>query len=164
MNPLTDLYDLWVWTPTPTGPLFLVLEISQEKADRFYSGRVFWQPIAGFHRSTEKIVESLHRTLSEFELVPRNLWVTDYTYTHFSRRTDCVKISPVFGASVEAPIEPFLTREHNRFKWLAEAEAAALLAFEPHKSGLQHVAREIAGTPKPDPIFRLWVADDGSGK
>ncbi len=163
MNPLTDLYDLWVWTPTPTGPLFLILEISREKADRFYSGRVFWQPIAGFHRGTEKIIESLHRTLGEFELAAHSLWVTDYTYTHFSRRTDCVKISPVFGACVEAPVEPFLTREHDRFKWATENEATALLAFEPHKAGLQYVAREIAGATKPDPIFRLWAASNVSG-
>jgi ADP-ribose pyrophosphatase YjhB (NUDIX family) len=151
----TDVFDLWVFRRDPDEPRYLILHTSQEKADKWFSGGRFWQIPGGFFDDDEQVVVALRRTLDEFDLVPKSLWVIEHTYTYYNRRRSNLEIISVFAAEVEDADGVPLTWEHSAYRWATASECAEALLFRGLLEGLEWSRKYVTSQAAPSPIFQL---------
>jgi ADP-ribose pyrophosphatase YjhB (NUDIX family) len=155
MNLRTNVFDLWTFRRDPDEPRYLILQTSQEKADKWFGGGRFWQIPGGFFEDDEDVVVALRRVLVELHLAPRSLWVVEHTYTYYNRRRNNLEIISVFAAEVEGAEAVPLTWEHSEYRWAAASECGEVLLFRGLLEGLEWTRKYVTSQPSPSPVFRL---------
>jgi hypothetical protein len=95
-----DVYDLWVFRRSERGVEFLVLLISQLKADRYFNGGRFWQIPSGVFQDEGPATAAVDRTLAPYGLTARAVWAAEHTYTIYNQRFHELEVISVFAAEV----------------------------------------------------------------
>jgi hypothetical protein len=157
MKLLTNVAEIWVFSRTEHGPRYLVVEASQQKADRFFGGHRFWQiPGTSMRDDGEETVDLLRRGLAEYGLEARTLWVVEHVSTIFNRRFDAIQVIPAFAAEVSGLPDPELDPfEYDAFEWADAARVEALLMFRALREGFVQLRRYITEAAEPERLFRL---------
>lgn len=151
----TDVLDLWVFHRGPDGVQYLLLQTSQEKADRWFGGGRFWQIPGAWLQDGESVVAAARRTLGELGLSAKTLWAVEHVYPIYNRRTESLILIPVFAAEIAEPGQVRLTWEHSEAQWCTAEESTQRLSFRGLVEGLESVRRYITENDNPRPEFRL---------
>jgi 8-oxo-dGTP pyrophosphatase MutT (NUDIX family) len=151
----TDVLDLWVFARGPDGVRYLLLQTSQEKADRWFGGGRFWQIPGAFLGSGESVVAAARRCVAELGLSAKAIWAVEHVYQIYNRRTDGLMLIPVFAAEMETPGEVRLSWEHSEARWCTADECTQRLSFRGLLEGLEWTRRYITENDNPRPEFRL---------
>ena len=148
-----DGFDVWVFRRRAGTVEYLLLRASQEKADRWFGGGVFWQIPSDFV-GDDSVVDAISRELARFGLTARAVWAAEHAYTIFNRRYQSIVHLAVFAAEVEAErVE--LGWEHDEARWVPAAHAAELVSFRGLVEGLTWVRRMVTEAPVPLAELRL---------
>jgi hypothetical protein len=150
----TNVFDLWVFCRASPEPKCLLLQTSQEKADKWFGGGRFWQIPSGFAEQDEAPTEFLSRLLDGLELTPSTLWAVEHVYTIYNRRYNALQVIPVFAAEIADPVAVSLDWEHSDYRWATASECAELLTFRGLHDGLRWL-REYISETSAAPEFRL---------
>jgi 8-oxo-dGTP pyrophosphatase MutT (NUDIX family) len=132
----SDLVEVCVFRFQADRPQVLLLRRAAD--DPLYPG--IWQNITGSLRVGEGALEGARRELQEETgLEPAKLWIVPHVSSFYDPVRDAVQLLPLFAAqvAVEAPVR--LSREHDRWEWLALAEASRRLVWPAQRAGLEVV-------------------------
>jgi ADP-ribose pyrophosphatase YjhB (NUDIX family) len=151
----TDALDLWVFCRGNDGVRYLLLQTSQEKADRWFGGGRFWQIPGAFLGNGESVVSAAHRCLAELGLSAKAVWAVEHVYPIYNRRTESLMLIPVFAAEVEGHEKIQLGWEHSEARWCTADECNQRLSFRGLLEGLEWARSYIAENAAPRPEFRL---------
>ena len=108
----------------------------------------FWQILTGRCEPGESPLQTAARELfEETGFAPQLRDLRDLGYTHAFALAGTARFARETAFAVQAGGEPWLSDEHDAFRWCTLAEALPLLPFE----GLRRAARlAVAGTAHPD--------------
>lgn len=151
------VYDIWVYRRTAHGVLYLLLQASRQKADRFFSGGRFWQVPSGVFQEGESVADAFDRELSPYGLAVNEIWAGEHAYTIYNRRFHEVQIITVFAVETDSALEDVTLNpvEHSAYAWLPLEAARARVHYRGLKDGLNSVAEYVTETPSPAPQLRL---------
>jgi len=151
----TDAIDLWVFSRNAETPRYLLLQTSQEKADRWFGGGRFWQIPGAFLQGTESVVAAAQRSLGDLGLTAKSIWAVEHVYPIYNRRAESLMLIPVFVAEIESLGSPRLDWEHSEAAWCTADECMQRLSFRGLREGLEWVRLYISENPSPRLEFRL---------
>jgi NUDIX domain len=151
----TDALDLWVFWRGAEGLRYLLLQTSQEKADRWFGGGRFWQIPGAFLEPGESAVAATNRCLAKLGLAAKAIWAVEHVYPIYNRRTEALMLIPVFAAEIENPVEIRLSWEHSDAQWYTADECKQRLSFRGLLEGLEWTRSYITENAAPRPEFRL---------
>ena len=152
----TGFFDLWVFRRAGNGVEYLLLHVSQEKADRFFGGGRFWQIPTSAVGERENLPGACRRLLTDTGVVPRGVWSADHVYAIYNRRYDAVCTIPVFVAEAGEGTSPILTWEHSEFAWHGAESCLERIRFRGLRDGLAAVREAVTDTAEPTPELRLF--------
>lgn len=141
-------FDIWIFRKKPHIE-YLLLKISQEKADQFFGGGRFWQIPSDALSDAEDIEDAARRITKGFGLCLLSLWAAEYSYTIYNRRRREIAIIPVFATEVEVTEQISLSWEHSESGWFTAEECLERVHFRGLKDGLQSVREYVTDTPAP---------------
>jgi hypothetical protein len=151
----TDVLDLWAFRRGAEGVRYLLLQTSQEKADRWFGGGRFWQIPGAFLGNGESVLTAAHRCLAELGQSANAIWAVEHVYPIYNRRTGSLMLIPVFAAEIENPKELRLSWEHTEADWCTADECKRRLSFRGLLEGLDWTRRYITENAAPRAEFRL---------
>ena len=151
----TDILDVWVFVKPEDGPRYLLLQTSEEKAERFFGGGRFWQIPGAFLADGEDVVAAVQRVIRDLGLEAVHIWTVEHCYLIFNRRFQSLVAIPVFAAEVRQQLEPRLDWEHSQYGWLSADECYARLSFRGLREGLDWTRLEISERESPRAEFLL---------
>lgn len=151
------VYDIWVFRRTAEGTLFLVLQTSQQKADRHFAGGRFWQIPSGVFQNGESVSDAFDRELAAYGLPAVAIWAAEHAYTIYNRRFHEVQIISVFAVQTEADGTDVSldTDEHAEYEWLTYEAALERVHYRGLKDGLRSVNEYVTSAPEPAAQLRL---------
>lgn len=155
MNLRTDAIDVWAFSRDDGGVKYLLLQTSQEKADRFFNGGRFWQIPSGRIEEHESVIDASRRVVAELGLSARSLWAVEHVYPIYNRRFDSMMLIPVFAAEVDRTQTFTLDWEHAEARWCTVEECNRLLSYRGLLEGLQWTRAYITEAPAPRREFQL---------
>jgi 8-oxo-dGTP pyrophosphatase MutT (NUDIX family) len=155
LNPA--VYDLWVYRPVSAGVEFLLLQTSQQKADRHFSGGRFWQIPSGVFESGESVPAAVDRELAPYGLSAREIWAAEHAYTIYNRRFHEIQIISVFAVAVDPAVTSVRLEpdEHSDYEWASYENALARVHYRGLKDGIRSVNEYVTGVAHPAPELRL---------
>ncbi len=154
-----DLVDVWVFRRDVRGALEILLM-------RRAPGRVLpglWQGVSGSVEGDERIARAALRELREetgfADAGLEAFYDLDLVNQFHWSPSDAIVTAAVFGARVASDAEPTLSVEHDRYRWVAPAEARELVVWPAHREAIATIERELVDDAR-EPWFRLLA--DGS--
>jgi 8-oxo-dGTP pyrophosphatase MutT (NUDIX family) len=134
-----DLVACWLFRLDPGGaPEILLIRRS---ASRLYPG--LWQCVTGRLEAGERIVEgALREVAEEVGLAGADLeevFETDLINWFHEASLDAVLAEAVFAARVRPDAEIVLSHEHDEARWLAPADAKALVTWAAYERAIDTV-------------------------
>ena len=131
--------DVYPYRALPGVPAaFLVL---RRAAGTRYAGQ--WRMVGGKVEPGETAHAAARRELvEETGQVPARFWTLPSVNAFYEWHADRLTLAPAFAAELRA--DPVLDREHDAFRWLPAADAAALLAWPEQRRLLLLAARLLA--------------------
>ena len=151
----TNNVDVWTFCRQEDGPRYLMLQTSQEKANKWFFGSRFWQVTGGFVEEDEATPAAIRRLLGAYGLEPKAAWAAEHVYSFYSTRRENLEIVPVFAAEIESPHDIVLSWEHAEFGWFTAEECLERLKFRGLIDGLASVRRFISEVDKPHGAFQI---------
>lgn len=157
LNP--GVFDVWVFSRTPAGVAYLLLQTSAEKAARYFNGGSFWQIPSGVFEAEETVTRAIDRELARYGFAATGIWAAEHAYTIYNRRFHEVQIITVYAAEVAAKAPPSLDpSEHGAARWMSYEDALEHVHFRGLKDGLRSVREYVTGTASPAAELRLRPA------
>lgn len=152
----TDTFDLWFFHRGGDEPRYLLVQTSQEKADRWFDGGRFWQtPPGDRSRQGESAADAIRRRAAALGLELRGAWAAEHAYVIWNRRHDALMLIPVFAAEV-AEAKPIpLGWESSDQDWFTAAECGERLYFRGLEEGLRCVREYVSEVAEPAPMLRV---------
>ena len=150
-----DVFDLWTFVRTEDQPRYLLLETSQEKADRFFGGGRFWQIPGGFFDEPTDVVRDLERACAEYGISPTRFYAVEHVYTIYNRRRERLELIPVFAAELAEEQAPTRTWEHARHMWATADEVRQRITFRGLLEGLEWTRLYVSEVTEPRAEFKL---------
>ena len=133
-NMIIRVIDAYVYIPTNTGLLFLLLKRAKTKMYEH-----IWQGVAGKIEKGEKSWEAAKRELQEETgLKPDKMFIVDHVSKFYEQMDDRINLVPVFGIEVNTQ-EVVLSDEHSEYKWVKIDEALDLLVWKGQKQAIKIV-------------------------
>jgi len=133
-NMIIRVIDAYVYIPTNTGLLFLLLKRAKTKMYEH-----IWQGVAGKIEKGEKSWEAAKRELQEETgLKPDKMFIVDHVSKFYEQMDDRINLVPVFGIEVNTQ-EVVLSDEHSEYKWVKIDEASDLLVWKGQKQAIKIV-------------------------
>ena len=133
-----DLVACWLFRLAPAGLEILLI---RRAPDRIYPG--LWQCVTGRLEAGERITGgALREVEEETGLRPDDLEVvfeTDLVNTFHEAAVDALMVEAVFAARVRPPAIVALSHEHDDQRWLAPADAAALVTWPAYERAIDMV-------------------------
>ena len=155
MNLGTNNVDVWAFCRRTDEPRYLILQTSQEKADKWFFGDRFWQITGGFVEEGETISDAVRRWLGGYGLSPRSAWAAEHVYSFYSTRRERLEIVPVFAAEVECSMDVELSWEHSEFGWFTADECMERLKFRGLIEGLASARTFVSEVDHAHGAFRI---------
>ncbi len=155
MNFNPRVFDLWVFHRQGPEPQYLLLHVSPEKAERWYSNVQFWQVPSDVFDADDEVMQAINRLLGGHDIDALSVWATEHTYSFYNRRFDELQQCTVFAVEVEGPLDVRLGTEHAEYGWFTAAECFATLRFRGLKEGLQSTMEYVSQCPEPMEELRL---------
>jgi len=150
-----NVFDVWVFRKTASGPEYLLLHTSQHKADRYFNGGRFWQIPSGLIADDEDVAGAVARQLGTFGLKASGIWAAEHAYTIYNRRFGCMQIIAVYAAEVGQAAVQIDPEEHSKYRWCSYNEAEALVNYRGLKEGLRSTREYVTGLSTSAPELRL---------
>ncbi len=155
-----DLVGCWIFRTTPERGLEILL--IHRAPGRIFPG--LWQCVTGGLEAGERIVDgALREVLEETGITSADIEVLyglDQVNIFHADHIDVLQAEAVFAAHVPWTVEPRLSHEHDDFRWLAPAEARALVVWPAYRSAIDQIEWLVAH-PEHAPVLRVgaWAAD-----
>ena len=146
----TNLYDLWIFHRCNESPEYLMYRTSQEKADKWFFGRCFWQIAGGSVRKQQDPIHAIIKLVQTIGLNLLKIYAVEYTYTYYNSRRKNIEIVPVFAAEVVAPGRVELSWEHSEYCWFDYNECRDRITYRGLLEGLE-ATRKYVVEPINDP-------------
>jgi dihydroneopterin triphosphate diphosphatase len=125
-----------------TGNAVEYLLLRRAKNDSLYPG--IWQWVTGAVSEGENSLAAARRELrEETGLTGVRLWVVPHISSFYDSLHDRVHLSPLFAVQVETDIDPVLSAEHDRLRWVSYEEARRGLVWPGQREGLDIVNNYI---------------------
>lgn len=137
------VFDIWLYRRDEDAIRYLLLETSQEKADRWFNGGRFWQIPCDILEPGEQLVEGVRRCLALYGLTAASVWAAEHVYTIYNRRFDEMQSILVLAAELSSHSEVRLNWEHTEYRWCTADECDGLVSFRGLKEGLTWVRRYV---------------------
>jgi ADP-ribose pyrophosphatase YjhB (NUDIX family) len=150
-----NVFDVWVFRRAGAGVEYLLLQTSQEKADRYFNGGRFWQIPSGVIAANESVVQAIARRLAEFALTPLAIWAAEHAYIIYNRRFAVMQIIGVYAAEVQASTVQLDPHEHAVAHWCDYEQAYRRVSYKGLKDGLRSTCDSVTGVSSPPPELRL---------
>jgi dATP pyrophosphohydrolase len=155
MSPLRpDLVECWVYRISSDGGLEILLI-------RRAPGRIFpglWQCVTGSLEAGERVaVGALREVIEETGFGPDAIeafYDLDFVNMFHEPSVDAVLVEPVFAVRVRADAEPTLSHEHDHMRWVAPADAAALVVWSAYREAIERIQQCLLD-PGRAPWFEL---------
>jgi 8-oxo-dGTP pyrophosphatase MutT (NUDIX family) len=152
MSPLRpDLVECWVYRITSHGGLEILL--IRRAPGRILPG--LWQCVTGSLESGERVaVGALREVIEETGFGPDSIeafFDLDLVNMFHEPSVDGVLIAPVFAVRVRPDAEPTLSHEHDDMRWVAPAEAAALVVWPAYREAIGRIQECLL-----DPVRAPW--------
>lgn len=151
----SDAFDLWVFRRDADAVRYLVLQTSQEKADRWFNGGRFWQIPGEYVQEGEPIEAAAQRCVEALGLELNSLWAVEHTYMIYSRRRQSVEAIVVLAADATGCDRVALSWEHSDCRWATAQECEDLFGFRHLKEGLQWTKHYVTEAQSLLPELRL---------
>jgi 8-oxo-dGTP pyrophosphatase MutT (NUDIX family) len=148
-----DLVDAWIFRLVDGRPQVLMLRRSAVKV---LSG--LWQGVSGRVEGDESVVDAVLREVREETGIGpdaiEGLYSLDFVASFLWEPLDAVMSSVHFGIRVGPGIEPVLSEEHDRYRWLTIDEAIAASVWPAYREAITRV-RDCLLDPAREPWFRI---------
>ncbi|MFZ4576319.1 MAG: NUDIX domain-containing protein [Phycisphaerales bacterium] len=118
----TDIIDAYLFRESAGTVEFLQLRRTEQPL----AGT--WQPVMGHLEASETAVNAAVREIAEETGLDvrgpdcTGFWALESVHPFFLPAADAIVLSPCFAARVTAAWSPTLDREHDRLRWISEAE------------------------------------------
>lgn len=155
MNLRTNVVDLWVFHKRDVEPKYLLLQTSQEKADKWFNGARFWQIPGGFLEEGDELACAMKQWLSEYDIVPKGIWAAEYVSCYYNIRRQNLELTPAFTAEVDTPVDIPLSWHHSEFGWFTADECKERLSFRGLLEGLDSVRQYVSEVETPHGALRI---------
>ncbi len=155
MNFNPRVFDLWVFHRQGPEPEYLLLHVSPEKAERWYSSVQFWQVLSDFFDEDDTVMQAINRLLGRHDIDATSVWAAEHSYSFYNRRFDELQHCTAFAVEVEGPLEILLGTEHSEYGWFTAAECFAKLRFRGLKEGLRSTIDYVSERPEPMEELRI---------
>lgn len=137
---VSRIVELCIFRFTGNGVEYLMLKRAEQ--DVLYPG--IWQWVTGTVLEGERSLNTALREFREETSLPAlRLWIVPHVTMFYDSAHDCVHCSPLFAIQVESGMDPVLSSEHQKFRWVSYAEARRLLVWPGQREGLDMVDRFI---------------------
>ena len=149
MSPLRpDLVACWLFRVGGPGRIEILL--IHRSPGRMYPG--LWQCVTGRLEVGETIVDGALREVAEETgfgaAAIEQVFETDIVNVFHERAVDGLMVEAVFAARVRLDASVVLSDEHDDFRWLAPAEARALVIWPAYERAIEQVAWLVANPDK----------------
>ena len=105
-----------------------------------------WQPVTGKRTGRETpIGAALREVREETGLVPRRWWALESPTLYYDPAEDAMRVLPLFAAEVGARETVEISEEHDRWRFLSPAGAAARFLWQAQRAAVATVRREVLG-------------------
>jgi ADP-ribose pyrophosphatase YjhB (NUDIX family) len=158
MNLTSNVIDVWAFRRTDSGPRFLLLYTTEEKARRYFNDGRFWQIPSDSVNDGEKVTDAVRRELSRFGLTATSIWAGEHAYIIYNRRFDEMQIISVYAAEVAETAARIDPSEHSEYDWLPYEACLDRVHFRGLKDGLRSVHEYITSVPDPAKELCLFKA------
>ncbi len=149
MNLDANVFDVWVFQRRVKGVVFLLLQTSPEKAERFFNGGRFWQIPSSRVKGDEPITDAIARELKQYGLSARSIWAGEHAYIIYNCRFAEMQVIGVYAAEVaDAPIK-LNPAEHSEYEWLPYNACLKRVHYRGLKDGLRSVREYVTGPKSP---------------
>jgi ADP-ribose pyrophosphatase YjhB (NUDIX family) len=159
MQLAANVFDVWVFKRTASGPEFLLLHTSEEKATRYFNGGRFWQVPSGVVEEGETVTDAIARKLAGYGLTPGAIWAGEHAYIIYNRRFAEMQIIGVYAAEVADARVRLDPAEHASHAWLPVDECVERVHFRGLKDGVKSVHEYVTGVDQPARELCLYHAD-----
>ena len=155
MNPRTNVVDLWVFHKHDREPKYLLLQTSQEKADKWFNGSRFWQIPGGFLEEGKELADTMKEWLADYRIEPLGIWAAEYVSCYYNIRRKNLEMTPAFAAQITSPVEVPLSWHHSEFGWFTAEECRQRLTFRGLREGLDSVRAFVSEVEEPHGALRI---------
>lgn len=113
-----------------------------KRAGRRLEGQ--WQMVAGKMERGETAAQAALREIQEETgLVPERFYSADSVELFYAADRNCIELSPVFVALVNASAQVRLSKEHSAFRWVSRAQAKRMVLFSNQRRDIEQIEREF---------------------
>ena len=155
MDLRTNVVDLWVFHKRDNEPKYLLLQTSQEKADKWFHGARFWQIPGGFLEEGDELAHAMQEWLAEYRIEPKGIWAAEYVSSYYNIRRKNLELIPAFAAVVEEPVDVTLSWHHSEYGWFTADECKERLHFRGLLEGLDSVRQYVSEVDVPHGAFKI---------
>jgi 8-oxo-dGTP pyrophosphatase MutT (NUDIX family) len=148
-------FDLWVFRRDVDAVRYLIMQTSQEKADRWFNGGRFWQIPGGHVAEGQALEAGVHDCLAACGLQASSVWAVEHTYMVYNRRQQGIEVIVVLAADATGCDQVTLTWEHSGYQWATADVCLDLLGFRHLKDGLEWTRRYVTEAPRQLPELRI---------
>ena len=154
-----DLVACWIFRTTRERGLEILLI-------RRAPGRIFpgmWQCVTG-KLEDERILDGALRELAEETSITAGdleaVFTLDQVNVFHADHADRIEVEAVFAAQVRPGVEPVLSHEHDRHRWLTPAEAREIVIWPAYRTAIDHL-EWLASHPRHAAWFRVgaWAVE-----
>ena len=146
----SNVIDIWCFHRDEKGEAkYLLLKISQEKADRYFNGGVFWHVPSGMLQEEDTAREGIVQAMGKLDLIPTAIWAIEHAYTIYNRRFNEVQVVTTFAIEVKESIQVDTGDEHSECGWFSAEECIERLNFRGQKEGLRWLREYITENENP---------------
>jgi dihydroneopterin triphosphate diphosphatase len=139
---LSQIVEVSIFRWIADEPQYLLLQRADD--EELYPG--IWQILTGSMNKNESADKAALRELKEETgLSLKRFWTVPIVDSYFDIQNDTVQIVPVFAVEVGAGLNVCLSREHQRYEWLAYAAASNRVVWPGQRQAIEIVHEFIAG-------------------
>jgi len=138
-----------VYVVRPAAERIELLMLQRPEGHRFAGA---WQTVGGHieEKQGETAWQAALRELDEETGLPVERWFRiDRPETFYNPENDTIYFVPAFVALVAAATEPTLSDEHQAWRWVAPAEAAAMVNWAAMRDSLLLVGEALSNPSHP---------------
>lgn len=147
--------DVWPYRMRNGAAEFLLLHRAG------IDGPPFWQGVSGWIEADERPHDTALRELREetgFEA--EALFSVDAIFDLYKQERGTVETIVPFAAQVSGGGDPFLSVEHDEWRWASFSAAVTLLPYEPQREALRRIVADLLERPERAHLHRIETTSE----